>query len=338
MPRPPGRRRRRPGALPRAQRLLLPGVLQLGHCDLLHLVRSTSASRARSARRHPARPVRRRAPGAGSAARTAQVGAGERVEHVALGRRGHQGAVLVLAVDLGQPAAVSARARSDAIRPSIQARERPSAGTERARMTSRSVAVGPSPSPPTAFRRRNGLPPVPRSRPPAPCRRPPAHRGRAGAPRPPGSCRRRSRPSAPSCPGRRRASGPRSPRGHGPVARSARRLTACRGGRSASRRKRRMPPKVCGSLRTTRTGCAACDRSPPSRAEAGPRSPVDDQRPRPVGHDLDASPPGPREHEAAVEREVRGHRRHHHGSAGSEPGSARRRTGCRPSSRSGWPR
>ena len=88
-------------------------------------------------------------------------------------------------------------------------------------------------------------------------------------------------------------------------------------GRSASRRKRRMLPKVCGSLRTTRTGLAATRQvMTETGLEPAHVGPVDHQRPGPVGHHLDAHLLVLAEDQAAVEREVRGHRRHHHGAQG----------------------
>ena len=75
-----------------------------------------------------------------------------------------------------------------------------------------------------------------------------------------------------------------------------------------------MPPKVCGSLRTTRTGRVGhrqVTRAP------GCKPPdllaVDDEGGRPVGRDLHRRLLVLGEHEAAVEGEVRSHRRDDHG-------------------------
>ena len=227
-----------------------------------------------------------------------------------------------------------------------QLRRRLAQGAERGH-----AAVDPGPGPPLGGNRAGedhlalgvALPPRtkrastrPPTRPPAPCPGWPARRGPAAAPRRPASCPPRSPPSARSCRDRTRATGPRSRRGRGRAGRSARQG---HGLRSASRRKRRMLPKVWGSLRTTRTG-ARRDPAGDGRARLEPPDvlAVDRRARRPGPARPRPRPPARRSARGCGRGRSAAPRASPPWRAGSGPGSARRRRGCRRSSPSGWRR
>jgi hypothetical protein len=75
-----------------------------------------------------------------------------------------------------------------------------------------------------------------------------------------------------------------------------------------------MPPKDWGSLRTTRTGRSATVHVTVAPGWSRPIVlPVDDEDAAPIGRDLNRDLLVLGQDQAAVQREVRGHRREHHG-------------------------
>ena len=196
-----GRGRRHPeggrvgqALLLRLEPLLLAVVLDAGRFDLGDLVAEQVGLAGPLAPSPPSAPASsvRRCTRPRASSHPDQVHPAEGVEDLALGRGHHQGAVLVLAVQLDQPAAASARAPTG---PCVR-RSRP--GTAR-----RAPPTGPattSSSATVGWSRRTAPPPWPRRPRPGPPTgrpgRPAAGRGR----RPAVSCRPRSRRSARSCP------------------------------------------------------------------------------------------------------------------------------------------
>ena len=255
--------------------------------------------------RPPPRPAARSP--AAQASTGAEIGPGVGVEHRPLGRRRHQRLVLVLPVDLDQLRVTSARAL-DRRHPPVDPCPRAALGRHRPGDDDLALALG---------RRR------PRSAPRPWPRLAPA-RTMVGSARPPStSCSASTTSVLPApvspvstvIPGRtssdRSSMTPRS-RTRSSVSIVAAASAYC--SRSASRRNRSSAPKPWGSLRTTRTGRAATrqvtvepgSRRPiswPSMTSAAARSGAISHRdPLGVGQD-----------QAAVEREVRRHRRDHHG-------------------------
>ena len=317
------------------QRGLLVGILEAGRRDLVHLVAQDvglAGPLLRVAAQGGQRLVER-AQLAAQGAHAAEVGAGEGVEDVALRGRGDQRAVLVLPVDLDQVRrrlAQRAHRRHAAVDPGAGA----PLGGDRAGQDDLARS-SPSPSPSDEARLDQGL---------GGAR--PHHAGTGPAAQHELERLDHQRLAGAGLAGQRRharAEGQREVLDHPEVAD----VQVGQHGAALARSLRTPGRPAAGSAGCRRRSAARCARrAPGGRAtlqvtvapgcQPPDLRPVDDEHAGAVGRDLDADLLRLGQHEAAVEREVRGHRRHHHGAQRRAPGWARRPRGCRRSNRSAW--